>query len=533
VSALLERPASEPAQRLPAVVQRTVWQKNLFTSALQPVQDGPTTHAVPPDVLDRVLQPGDRYDEATGIVFRLSGQQVHISSLLSALAPQAQPGQQVTGGFATPHLLGLHSGQQPLGLLSPAENTRKHSKPIKSTAANVASMAERRKERAKEATSQARGSHAQAARHEESPGAVEAPAMAARLDERGLPQVAFVAGDEVHHVFAGQDRGAWRLMIASIPLPVADFILEMDARFTHLKAKSEDTKSRVLKKMPRMGKTITDFAAAKAAAQHHLGTANATFANVLATVADKLRDEEALAKSLHRLITMVNALARRLGAFVDTPGNARKPKPADYYLRKMAGALERYRIEGLVARYQEQPDYPDSDFERDHQPHNDLIETMASLPEFAGKKMVQVAAGRTLLGWSIMLHHDRHSLGRTYGAKGQQVTQQFQVALAAHRAKMPTPTAAETRKFCIDYLVQSLKDDVAAMKAVANHDGNYGDLVAPVTERVNKAAKGGLPPSAALITQAVDDKRNEVKQQILAGEDRLLATESEVLTYDQ
>ena len=44
---------------------------------------GLSTFQVPLDVLFQVLRPGDRYDEASGVVTRLSGQQVAIAALLS------------------------------------------------------------------------------------------------------------------------------------------------------------------------------------------------------------------------------------------------------------------------------------------------------------------------------------------------------------------------------------------------------------------------------------------------------------------
>ena len=108
------------------------------------------------------------------------------------------------------------------------------------------------------------------------------------------------------------------------------------------------------------------------------------------------------------MIDTVKALAHRFGKYVAEPGKAHKPKAADYYMKKFSSAVERYRVEGLVAHYEAQPAYEGSDFERDHQPHNDLIETMAAFPEFKDKRMQTVAAGRTKKGWSIMLHHDRH-----------------------------------------------------------------------------------------------------------------------------
>ena len=92
----------------------------------------------------------------------------------------------------------------------------------------------------------------------------------------------------------------------------------------------------------------------------------------------------------------------------------------------------------------------------------------------------------------------------------------------------------QIRQFCIDYLVQSLKDDVAAMKVVANSLGNYPDLVAPITDRLTKALKGtGGVPSGTDITNAVNVEITKIQQQIIGGEDRMLSTESEIRQYDK
>ena len=79
--------------------------------------------------------------------------------------------------------------------------------------------------------------------------------------------------------------------------------------------------------------------------------------------------------------------------------------------------------------------------------------------------------------------------------------------------------------------MQALRDDVVAMKAVANTDGYYTDLIAPITDSVNKAAKGGAAPSIADINTAITNYRAEVRKQILDGEDRILATEDDVRNY--
>jgi hypothetical protein len=519
VNRLLRRAEAAPAAR----IQRTVWVKNMLTDQIEQLMPGLSQHVVPLELLAQVLQPGDRYDEANGLVTRLSGEQIPLAALLSPAMPHGP----------TPETMAVEEQQTPSFAHSFLKGRQRE--PQMSSAKNVREMTERRKQRAqqslKHARSGARLEEAQAARAEPELGRIDIP-MAGQIDEStGQPVVAFQAEDEVHRVFVGQAGGRWQLMIASIPLPVGDFILEMGARFWHLKAKAED-RTRVIKPLPQLAKSVTNFTTAQTQADNDLIAANAVFANVASTTQNKAAAEEALARSLHRLIVVVKALAKRFGTYVNTPGKARKPKTAGYYFDKMTSAVERYRVEGLVARYQEQPDYEGSSFERDHQPHNDLIETMAALPEFAGKKMQTVARKRTLLGWSIMLHHDRHAAGRTFSNKGGQVTAQFILDLATYRAG-GIRTQAEIRRFCIEYLVQSLKDDVAAMKVVANNVGNYGDIDLPVTDSVLKAAKGGPAPSLAAIAAEITNFKTRVQQQILRGEDRMLDTESEIRDYDK
>jgi hypothetical protein len=477
-------------QAVNGLLQRTIWVRNTLTDQIEPVEPGPRSHILPAATLRALLHPGDRYDEATGKITRLGGEEIK-----APRGPRESP-------------------------MSSAKQARE--------------MSERRKARVSEARAEERSAMFEIARGE--PSASLETATARGIDHAtGLPVVAFLASDGEHQLFAANRGGRWQLMIASLPLPVADFILEMEARFLKIKGKAEDTTNKVIKKLPLLNKSVDNFTAAKAQALADLTAANATFANLASTVLQKTTDEEKLAGSLHRLIEVVKALAKRFGKYMAEPGKARLGKAkadSSHYLTKMSAAVERYRIEGLVARYQDQPAYEGSDFERDHQPHNDLIETMAAMPEFAGKRMQAVAAGRTQLGWSIMLHHDRHALGRTYGLLGGQVTTQFNNDLAANR---PGKTAKQIVDWCIDYLVLSLRADVAAIKAVANNLGNYADLDEPVRySEVKKAADAhNPPPTTADINTAIAARKNAVKQQIIDGEDRLLATESLVRDYDK
>lgn len=346
---------------------------------------------------------------------------------------------------------------------------------------------------------------------------VEQPKLRFTVEDDGLR--------EEHEIFVGTDAGRHKLMISSYPMPIGAFILELRARFAKLYAVAQ----RPVKKLRAHGASRAEFVNRADAADAELLRANAVFGHAGSSPDDKLGAERALALTLHHVIMGVHAFAKRLGAHLANPDSGAPPdllaevshsvtKVVDtgYFTRAMGGAAERYGVEGQVARYQELPDYPESDFERDHQPHNDLIETVANtVPEFSGKKIQTVAADRTLQGWAIMLQHTRHALGRTYGDKGGEVTRGFTAALLGERIRLGAgSTPAAIRQFCIDYLVQSMKDDVAAMKAVVAHDDSFGDM--------------SLMASADRIRH-----RAQVRTQVNAGEDRILSTEASIRTYDQ
>jgi len=327
-----------------------------------------------------------------------------------------------------------------------------------------------------------------------------------------------------HEIFVGTESGRPRLMISSYPMPIGAFILELRARFTKL----DEVAQKPIKKLRNLVKSRAEFLARADVADAELGAANAVFAAAGSSTDDKLGAERALALKLHEVITRLYAFAKRLGEHLARPESAAPQEllaeishpqsgvvDTGYYTRAMGRAAERYGVEGQVAPYEELPDYRESDFERDHQPHNDLIEAVSEVPEFAGKKIELVAAGRTQKGWAIMLQHTRHALGRTYGDKGAGVTQHFKDALEAKRAELGIgATPAAIRLFCIEYLVQSMKDDVAAMKAVVASDGSFGDM-----------SLMDAPTRAHY--------RAEVRKQVIAGEDRILSTEASVRTYDQ
>ncbi len=507
-----------PSSRAPQPIQRTVWGRDPGTWQILPIGQSPSTFALAPDDLAALLGPGDVYDESNGIVTRANGLRESAAGANPFDAPPAQGGQGGRGGQHLPERMGSRlAGFQ--------------------SRAGISGRQARDKRKA--AVEEIRRDSRLAVAIENREGGPFTPALGV-ADVTQQPVIGFAAGTEQHHVYVEPRGGTWRLMIASLPLPVGDFIIELSARFTKLETKA-GSKTHLLKALRGLATSTKNFATARTAAEARLLTATGVFGNAASTVQARAEAEEALAGSLHRMIVLVNALAKRLGTavtdaslsprparFRDDPLRAHKADDTGRYLKKMGAAMERYRIEGLVARYREQPDYPGSDFDRDHQPHNDLIETVAAQPEFAGRVVRDVAAGRTQLGWSIMLHHGRHAAGRTFGNLGGQVTNDFLAALGAFRSS--PHKAQEIRDFCVDYLVGSLQDDVARMKAVANAAGSYSDLDLPVHDAVVKEALPHAPDPAAE-TLRKEAEVAKIKQQILDGEDRILATQELVRHY--
>lgn len=421
---------------------------------------------------------------------------------------------------------------------------------------------------------------------------------------------------ERHRLYVEGEASDSTLMIASLPLPVGDFMLEMRARFAKLKNKALLAVNPLDATDPTLATYETDFVVNETAAKAALTIATGVLGSLTSTTQARLLAEEQVAVKLHPLIGAVVYLAKTLGRHYRKPSN--RPQRAAghvkgagkkfsgvtnerHYLARMGSAAERYKIEGLVARYGEQPDYVNSKFDRDHQPHNGLIERVAKIPEFSGRRIRTVSQNHSLGAWTIMVHHDRHTKGRTYGSKAKTISGRFDSGLAAERRRLAqvllgpvtllgaavqpvgagTPAAAkaakavqeamvattaastahsktalavaaiahaytklqalagivpppvlgpllsaaqsvdlqakqvpaDVRAWCIDHLIDSMKMDVADMKAVAAGSTNFADIV-------------GLGLGAAQAQQIAD-----VQNQIELGENRILTTEDEIRAF--
>ena len=343
-----------------------------------------------------------------------------------------------------------------------------------------------------------------------------------------------------HELFAEvSSEGRIVAMIASLPLPVADFLVDLRARFDSLLRKGTDTagvfkdgSSRLIRVLPKLGtgaKHIgTAFLTVHDAATDVLTTTNERYNDLTTTTAERREAEQNLAMALDPVITKVLALAARLGRHYANPGNTHQTRREDRWVSKVNSGAPRYAIEGLVAQYEKQPDFQGAAFDRDHQPHNALLEAVAAQPEFAGRAITRITPGHSKLAWTIMLHHDRHVLGRTYGSKGEEIVSAFHVALAAKRADLASedlmpgdPSDQAIRDFCIEHLIESISADVQAMKDIAHRvPGSYDDIT---SLEFDEDGTENATAQNKLI--------EKVKQQITDGEDRMLQTVDAIRAY--
>ncbi|WP_143035859.1 hypothetical protein [Lentzea fradiae] len=247
---------------------------------------------------------------------------------------------------------------------------------------------------------------------------------------------------------AGEPAAPRRLMIASRPLPVTAFIFEMHTQYERLRHK-------VHRLLPNQFRSVDPDLTAddammrtyQSVATNATATANAEIANPAATWSARLLAEQNVAIALKPMIALVIKLAKDLGTYLAKGKRSGYPnKPTGkyrnvtsdlHYRAQMSRLVARYRVEGLVATYAKQPDYVHSGFERDHQPHSDLLKKVASQTEFADRQIKQVVSGKQAQGgWTIMLHDQRHRAGRTYKQRGKTVSSNFLKALKDERKRL-------------------------------------------------------------------------------------------------
>lgn len=334
-------------------------------------------------------------------------------------------------------------------------------------------------------------------------------------DKVGLSEGA-ESGSVSHTIYAGtyrqdDERKVPTLIIQSYPLPVGVFISEMGAHYRKFDDKLELS---VAKKKPNVITTtkFNKFVKNESSANKAVKAANRVFAKTKKT--DQLLDaEKNVAESLHPVIKATTTAAKGISEhYADPKNRPTKPKKRFtnvsvtgtgakkqyYYLDKVSQRTERYHLEGLVASYETQPDYLKSGLERDHQPHNALVEMMSKLDEFSGRKIQQAAAGRSAEVMTIMLHHKRHAKGRTFGSKAGQLTREAKADIVEERktlagaiynkikAAYDTTVKLKKPNGVASKLLSSLKDARDSAKT-AKTSGLYADL----TETMDHLTEAG------------------------------------------
>ncbi len=175
-----------------------------------------------------------------------------------------------------------------------------------------------------------------------------------------------------------------------------------------------------------------------------------------------------------------------------------------------------YNLEGLTGTYASMPKPRRDDMTADHQPQAAVLQWAAARREngrllfTAGTAMRNRAANRAAAGYAINLQAGRHRAGRTYGGKGTGTKNEFITNYTSHTSNMSDPQ--HKRDKLVDLLKNDLRADVAAMRTVANSDAQYGDI-----------------DQLDATNQQKQELKGRVKSQILQGESRVAAQDLDSL----
>ncbi len=167
-----------------------------------------------------------------------------------------------------------------------------------------------------------------------------------------------------------------------------------------------------------------------------------------------------------------------------------------------AGALERYRLEGMVATYAEMPREVGDQLTPDHQPQAELLWRVSNLPAFAGT-LLRGIAGRSRSqhvpgGMSINLHERRHVLTRTYGARGAATADaawdriRARVAAAGRDEEAQRTAAVDVLRREAQADAEHVLDRILPQPATGPAWSDLGPGNAPVIERIRAQIRAGI-----------------------------------------
>ncbi len=175
-----------------------------------------------------------------------------------------------------------------------------------------------------------------------------------------------------------------------------------------------------------------------------------------------------------------------------------------------------YHLEGLSGTYASMPKPRRDDMTADHQPQAAVLQWAAARREDgrllfrSGTAMRNRAASRAAAGYAINLQAGRHRAGRTYGGKGTGTKNEFIANYTSQTRNMTDHQ--DKRDTLVRLLRRDLQADVEAMRTVANSDAQYADI--DQLDATNDQKR---------------DLKGRVKNQILQGESRIASQDLDSL----
>ena len=154
----------------------------------------------------------------------------------------------------------------------------------------------------------------------------------------------------------------------------------------------------------------------------------------------------------------------------------------------------RYDLEGLTGPYKSMQ-FPGDKMDADHQPSNLILLEISNLDAavpagragrrpklFTGRRLVEIAADRAALGYTILLGRQRHKYGRTYGGKSRRVADHAVVAATAAAEKTPDDPDAQ-RRAVIAVLRAEMEEDVKETLSVLAKTEAWDDIAASEADK--------------------------------------------------
>lgn len=286
---------------------------------------------------------------------------------------------------------------------------------------------------------------------------------------------------ESHTIYAQESGGKVRLLVASSPMAVAEFLEWYLGKRDALR----ETKKGL----------IADVRA-------KIGPAQALMDQIAA--AEKAKPDDPKLQTLQQ--DLLNKNVEISGLLASLVGKD----------ESIGKAKEKYKLEGLTGTYSSIPKPPGDDFTADHQPQAAILQAAAEFDYFRDEgELVKRAKGRAKEGFAINLHKIRHILGRTFGSKGKKTKGAFLTEI--ERDTKSVKSAPAKRRIVVAKIKSDMMEDVKAMRSVAGADAksaNWADIAGP-------KAKGTKEEKEALVT--------EVRERILSGESQIASQDIDSL----